>query len=1243
MGPGADQYVDVEFGGWSRLLTMAGFSGIHRFTDAQLHHYLAQLRIRVGRPITQGDIDRDLSLPPAIAFAYIWDDASKYTSRPYENPDPKLVPPLPTTKEDMIAFFAKHGTTAPQKLMYGARLRDSAAFEEHLPSHLTLYTRWHHLGGLYTIDVLPGTHPKTTRLQDAYALFKWDDGLGHYYPTAISDGFAAQWVFAWLEAQGVPIRHNVERSYVLYALGFKQLTSKKELRYRMDSLEDYFKTGSVAGHLIPIASRIDPRFARAHSAVRLSFITNPTRGEYHGMKLEPWDITSPWEWERLEARFLFEDDGGTWRLRRHSGQSSETYASYIRQSLESRLHVVIRSGNIPISWPELVQVMSDSVLRRILFRTLWERDNPGKPFPNHFVFQSSKHGKSARRPESMVIIDAAVAKKMHRSPYLAWLWFDRNHEGDVLTRAEGRNSSELMEPFFTEQLGRSLHPVEIAVMLRMYNDKTTVFNRSVLTPELVLVFFRQMGRQAVRFLLEDMRAVKNQPHMLPEKLQFAGKIQRHDGITVNGLRFQEGGYQKKAYPDSSVVAVEWTLSADGEYEVTQTSGALGKRIGVAATADTSFKNHLEEAMAQRDPAMQAQFLSCHPITIADIETIFREMGPEAIALQWQIYRLAHNPKEMSNPPPHLWLHIELHRTGWVKSVQWATTSLYRSESVQHVDMEFVWHQWDRHYIPQKVWRINAVRLADALLAHLGFRLDDVASRALADEAMGYEGRARRQLEPLIAQLRTEGTSIANHLLPLACKLNPNFWGTPSELRLSLGITADGSYSSVRLEPWGAQRQWEHGNVRANLLLQLASGEWRLIRFSGPSSEKVATAMATAPVIQNRGYVTLSWDDLKRIMHDPHHRQDLVNTLWHRDHPEQPLSTHYIFQAQKMNEAGITMAYSLTVLDSEQVASMTRDSSYAWLRFEPSSDGAKRLAHIEGSNVGELAEPVLAGDGHSLKDPVDRVLVLRMLSDGLITKSDPSQGPVTLQDIRSTFMKHGGGIVEYLITTARIADPNFPGAPQRLLLTGLLNGKAPATTVIGLTLQSEGDLHSLGHSYFGVQFERVSAGRYDVTDAQRGLGRELAQIYQSGWKGGGQTIAPDADAKERVAAEVAKSAQTPGGFASIDPMSRPEPMITPAELKQVKPLETLPVILKNNDRGFAPSVVAWKDLALRPSDKRFVGYLPESSAFEKLFIWAVALATGAWAIRSMPMGASAPVFNGGALFVTPSDMRHPEEI
>jgi hypothetical protein len=104
-----------------------------------------------------------------------------------------------------------------------------------------------------------------------------------------------------------------------------------------------------------------------------------------------------------------------------------------------------------------------------------------------------------------------------------------------------------------------------------------------------------------------------------------------------------------------------------------------------------------------------------------------------------------------------------------------------------------------------------------------------------------------------------------------------------------------------------------------------------------------------------------------------------------------------------------------------------------------------------------------------------------------------------------------------------------------------------------------------------------------------------------------------------------------------------PLFTPAELKHVEPLVTLPVLLKTDARGFAPSVVEWKDLALKPSDKRFVGYLPEPSAFEKLFIWAVALATGAWAVRSMPIWSPTPAFNGGAVFVTPSDMRHPERI
>lgn len=136
------------------------------------------------------------------------------------------------------------------------------------------------------------------------------------------------------------------------------------------------------------------------------------------------------------------------------------------------------------------------------------------------------------------------------------------------------------------------------------------------------------------------------------------------------------------------------------------------------------------------------------------------------------------------------------------------------------------------------------------------------------------------------------------------------------------------------------------------------------------------------------------------------------------------------------------------------------------------------------------------------------------------------------------------------------------------------------------------------------------------------------------------IAPDADAKERVAAEVARYAQAPEGFASMDPMSRPGPMITPAELQHVAPLVNVPVKVENEARGFTPSAVEWqKDLALKPSDTRFAGKLPKPSAFEILVIGLLALIPALRLMRSMPMES----FGSGGLFLHPTDRRDPERM
>lgn len=127
----------------------------------------------------------------------------------------------------------------------------------------------------------------------------------------------------------------------------------------------------------------------------------------------------------------------------------------------------------------------------------------------------------------------------------------------------------------------------------------------------------------------------------------------------------------------------------------------------------------------------------------------------------------------------------------------------------------------------------------------------------------------------------------------------------------------------------------------------------------------------------------------------------------------------------------------------------------------------------------------------------------------------------------------------------------------------------------------------------------------------------AEYPHAKWRPGAVVVAPDAAAIDRSRQQLAKLLRD-RSFEGIAE-SRMPPLFTPAELKRVELLITRPVELRQDARGFAPSAVEWKDLALRPSDRRFAGHLPEISPFEALVIGVIAFWMGVRTLRVAPVG------------------------
>lgn len=639
LGPAAEIMIKTHFGTFSDYVSAAGFGGASQYTYDELSAMAQQFCGERVPPVTLFEVNQDLSMPPAVFFLEFAREHPHLL-----NPDTHAVPvdlssvpvslsdrivsaaPLsaPDTHDGVIDFFATHGPDAPEMLLQWRRKELGVSLVSRVPMRLNIGYRWFGREKVFSgMDVSWGSIG-TPKQFSPISSFRWNRVLKKYYPIKIYSHYGHEVIQAWLNAQGVPADHLVEKSYVNYLLWFEPSGGPGHASpYKMEILSDYFGRYHGIDRLVTAARAIDPRFSRHVSAVRLSFVTNPTRGEYHAVQLMPWDPSLSWEWDRLEARFLFEQIDGGWVLRRYSGMSSDEYAPLMMPDLKSRLYVVAGTGHVPISWPQLVETMAVAGLRRILFKTLWESDHPAEPFPKNFIFQASKRGKNERQAESMAILDADAVAGRRPSRSLAWLWFDRDEAEDMLQRAEGSNANELVTPYLAGRGWISAHSLETAVALRMYNDEANV---KALTPNHVVGYFQQFGRRAVWKLVDVMRMVEHQPDKRPTKVTLSGQTQRHNGITVSGLRFREGGYQRSEKTNSTLFGVEWTLQPDGDYHVSQVVGSLGKRIAVASETKGGSAVFSPDADAKERVAQEVAKYAQTPEGFASIEPMSRP-GP----------------------------------------------------------------------------------------------------------------------------------------------------------------------------------------------------------------------------------------------------------------------------------------------------------------------------------------------------------------------------------------------------------------------------------------------------------------------------------------------------------------------------------------------------------------------------------------------------------------------------------------
>lgn len=209
-------------------------------------------------------------------------------------------------------------------------------------------------------------------------------------------------------------------------------------------------------------------------------------------------------------------------------------------------------------------------------------------------------------------------------------------------------------------------------------------------------------------------------------------------------------------------------------------------------------------------------------------------------------------------------------------------------------------------------------------------------------------------------------------------------------------------------------------------------------------------------------------------------------------------------------------------------------------------------------------------------------------------------------------------------------------PDRLTLYVELTPDRAFTKTLGVLKTSDWEevtplaLRALGE---GLHYVKGADGQYDLVNIE---GKKTIIWDRLVW---GRVQAPQATDKEGE--QRAAQGNGIGGYAILEcPIAKP--FFTPADLKKVAPLVTLPVTLPTDARGYAPSRVEWKDLATKPSVGRFNGVLARpdgakrSSEPNAVLTFLVGLAALVAGVRLLRAPNLSPAMPSGSLFLSPKE-------
>lgn len=635
-------------------------------------------------------------------------------------------------------------------------------------------------------------------------------------------------------------------------------------------------------------------------------------------------------------------------------------------------------------------------------------------------------------------------------------------------------------------------------------------------------------------------------------------------------------------------------------------------LAIAATRGVVPRNRLEEAFVFQWMGVGQEYLMFHPLRRRDVLEAFEQQGGSLFQVMFKMRRLVMDSHAVAIPD-HVTLVFRVHANGNITDIALFETQMTPNSHWTDA-APFQWGPELKRYRPID-YNLRSRDLVHAWFTGIGLPLEHVVERVFVRTIMGARGgrgQERSTLTDLDDYFSKRGIGGIVLWVSIAGRLDDRFISA-TRLRLTLHINEGyNDFSGIEIMPLGPGEEWVPLPRTATFLLEKADGEWHLRRHQGDATERLAVHLKpkdkVVPVVGPRANVELSWAELRIIMRNPQRRRELIDITWRRCHPETPIPKVFVFQASKDGKDEARQALNLDILDAAQLPEKSHD--LAWLTFKKET-----LVWAKGRAAQDLVEDVLRGNGILLEDPLEYVLGLRPIMSGVVTSQDGQ--PLTDQKVLGYFEAHGRLAVPQLLDLLHRINPQRPRRPHRFALSGAR--PTPSHVVSGIRVWYEKDAHddNVDGQHFWVQWEQVSEDHYVETQANLRFGKQIAEAA----KGEGRVQAPDATEKEATAAAVAKATR-PGGFATVDPISPPEPTRTPVELKTVKPLIHVPVAVKEGKRGFEPASPAWKDLALQP-------FTHPPSQFERILIWAASLAMGAWFLRSPRI----TPLRGGAVFVS----------